>query len=600
MSSSPTSSRSRQSGLADPKSFERGNAYYHDGVVSRLTERDATVSATVRGTYRYHVELAVGDDGALDYACNCPVGDDGAFCKHAVAVALSWLENSGQEVFHDAVATPARPRRKRKTHAELIRDHLETLDEHALRRLLLDAAERDRSLRDRLLFDARAVNAGDIASLRTAVRQMARVSRPLGWDEAHIFGEGLFELADMLRRQLAGPHAAQVVELVELAIAEAEASLEQIDDSDGSVAPGIGELAGLHLDACIQTRPDPIRLADRLFGLQVRGQWDTFRDVLPVYAEVLGDAGLGRYRERVEESWAALPVRPLNKRDEYAHDVVRHNLEHAMETLAKHDGDVDALIRIWSTDLSASYRYAQIAELCAEHRRFDEGLAWAERGMREMKGQHDDRLMGFCIDEHLRRRAFDRADELAWQRFAYHPTVDAFRSLMEVAKRTGRGAAVKARAISHLQTLARKREAAGASRTGARRWEPPPRTELVKLLLAERNDNAAWTAFQEGPSKPSYGRRWRLRKTRGRDRAVSPLSAVRARPWCGECAIRRGVRRRTRNSRVAGCASPAAGIWRRTRSDSQDLPGEAQFHQAAREAGRVIRLAIGEGYGNEW
>ena len=91
---------------------------------------------------------------------------------------------------------------------------------------------------------------------------------------------------------------------------------------------------------------------------------------------VLGDAGLGRYRERVEESWAALPVRPLNKRDEYAHDVVRHNLEHAMETLAKHDGDVDALIRIWSTDLSASYRYAQIAELCAEHRRFDEGLAW--------------------------------------------------------------------------------------------------------------------------------------------------------------------------------------------------------------------------------
>ena len=96
--------------LADPKSFERGNAYYHDGVVSRLAERDATVSATVRGTYRYHVELAVGDDGALDYACNCPVGDDGAFCKHAVAVALSWLENSGQEVFHDAVATPARPR----------------------------------------------------------------------------------------------------------------------------------------------------------------------------------------------------------------------------------------------------------------------------------------------------------------------------------------------------------------------------------------------------------------------------------------------------------------------------------------------------------
>lgn len=485
--------------LADAKSFERGRAYYRDGTVSRLTERDGELSATVRGTHRYHVEFAIGDDDRLHHACNCPVGDDGAFCKHAVAVALSWLENSGEAVFHDDEREPARPRRKRKTHAELIRDHLETLDEQALRRWLLDAAERDRSLRDRLLFDARAAQAGDVASLRAAVRQMARVSRPLAWDEAHVFGERLFELADMLRRQLAGPHAMQVVELAELAIADAEASLEQIDDSDGSVAPGIDELAALHLDACIQTRPDPMKLADRLFRLQAAGQWDTFRDVLPAYTEVLGDAGLGRYRERVEENWAVLPARPLNKRDEYAHDVVRHNLEHAMETLAKHDGDVDALIRIWSTDLSASYRYAQIAELCAEHKRFDEGLAWAERGMREMKDRHDDRLMGFCINEHLRRRAFDRADALAWERFAGYPTADAFRALRKVAKRTGRDATVKARAISHLQSLAREREAAGRPGTGARRWEPPPRTELVKLLLAEQDAAAAWDAFQGGP-----------------------------------------------------------------------------------------------------
>ncbi|RQR34749.1 SWIM zinc finger domain-containing protein [Burkholderia sp. Bp9142] len=485
--------------LADPKSFERGRTYYRDGAVSRLTERDRELSATVRGTYRYHVEFAIGGDDTLHYACNCPVGDDGAFCKHAVAVALSWLENSGDEVFHDEESEPVRSRRKRKTHAELIRDHLETLDEHALRRWLLDAAERDRSLRDRLLFDARAARADDITNLRAAVRQMARVSRPLGWDEAHVFGEQLFELADTLRRRLAGPHAAQVAELAELAIADAEASLEQIDDSDGSVAPGIGELAALHLDACLRTRPDPVKLADRLFRLQAAGQWDTFRDVLPAYAAVLGDAGLGRYRERVEESWAVLPARPLNERDGYAHDVVRHNLEHAMESLAKHDGDVDALIRIWSTDLSASYRYAQIAELCAEHGRFDEGLAWAERGMRDMNDRHDDRLLGFCIDEHVRRRDYDRADELAWRRFAYHPTVEAFRALMKVAKATKRYDAVRERAIGHLLSLARKREGPAQPGGAARHWEPSPRTELVKLLLAEKNDAAAWDAFLGGP-----------------------------------------------------------------------------------------------------
>lgn len=485
--------------LADPKSFERGKAYYHDGAVSRLTEHDGELSATVRGTHRYRVEFAVGDDGTLDYACNCPVGDEGAFCKHAVAVALSWLENSGEEVFLDEAPEPARPRRKRKTYVELIRDYLAALDEDALRNLLLDAAERDRSLRDRLLFEARAATAGDVASLRTAVRQLARVARPLGWDEAHTYGENLFQLADMLRRQLAGPHAAQVVELAELAIANAEASLEQIDDSDGSVAPGIRELADLHLDACRQTRPDPAKLAERLFRLQADGQWDTFHDVLPAYDEPLGEAGLARYRELVEQSWAALPSLPAGRDDRRAYDSARLNLERAMESLAEHDGDVDALIRIWSKDLSASYRFAQIAELCAEHRRFDEGLAWAERGMRETKDRHDDRLMGFCIGEYLRRRDFDRADALAWQRFERNSTANEFAALMKVAAKTARRDAVRERAIAHMRTLAQQSEASKASAKAHWRWQPSPRTELVKLLLADKDDDAAWNTFCGGP-----------------------------------------------------------------------------------------------------
>ncbi|VWB73702.1 zinc finger SWIM domain-containing protein [Burkholderia pseudomultivorans] len=485
--------------LADPRSFARGEAYYHDGVVSRLTERDGSVSARVRGTYRYDVELAVGDDGALDYACNCPVGEDGAFCKHAVAVALSWLENSGEEVFRREEPEPARPRRKRKTYAELIREYLATLDADALRDRLFDAAERDRSLRDRLLFEARAATADDAESLKAAVRQLARVARPLAWDEAHLYGENLVELAGMLRRQLDGSHAAHVVELTELAIADAEASLEQIDDSDGSVAPGIYELAELHLDACRRTRPDPVGLAERLFRLQVAGKWDTFRDLLPAYEESLGQTGLSRYRELVERSWAALPAQPAGADDRRAYDSVRANLEHAMESLAKHDGDVDALIRIWSKDLSAPYRFAQIAELCAEHGRFDEALAWAERGLREAGERHDMHLLGFCIDEYLRRRDFDRADELAWRRFDDYPTAEGFAALMKVANATKRRAAVRERAISHLLTLARSQET--QTRTGhvRRGWQPPARTELVKLLLAEKDDVAAWDAFGGGP-----------------------------------------------------------------------------------------------------
>jgi hypothetical protein len=83
-------------------------------------------------------------------------------------------------------------------------------------------------------------------------------------------------LADMLRERLAGPHAAQVVDLTELAIAGAEKSLEQIDDSGGDVMPAIMELAAVHLAACRQTRPDAVKLAGRLFRFQTEGVWDTF------------------------------------------------------------------------------------------------------------------------------------------------------------------------------------------------------------------------------------------------------------------------------------------------------------------------------------
>ncbi|MBB3260893.1 hypothetical protein F4827_005800 [Paraburkholderia bannensis] len=75
--------------------------------------------------------------------------------------------------------------------------------------------------------------------MKAAVKQATRISRPLDWCESGAYGDGPMSLADMLRQRLSGPHAAQVVELCELAIAGAEKSLEQIDDPDGEVMPAI-------------------------------------------------------------------------------------------------------------------------------------------------------------------------------------------------------------------------------------------------------------------------------------------------------------------------------------------------------------------------
>jgi uncharacterized Zn finger protein len=69
-------------------SFQRGQAYCERGQARSLVAHGDTLTAAVAGTEIYAVRLAA-DGGKLEYRCSCPVGSDGAFCKHCVAVALA-------------------------------------------------------------------------------------------------------------------------------------------------------------------------------------------------------------------------------------------------------------------------------------------------------------------------------------------------------------------------------------------------------------------------------------------------------------------------------------------------------------------------------
>ncbi|BCZ80984.1 SWIM zinc finger family protein [Paraburkholderia terrae] len=481
---------------SDEKTFARGKAYFHGGKVSRLEEKDGGVRAIVRGTEPYNVELTTRYGGLTCY-CDCPVSRTATFCKHAVAVALSWLENSGTEVFQpDEEPQPKKPRKKRKTYAEQVHEYVASLDADALRTWLMEAVERDVALRDKLLLAARSANASDLPGMKSAIRQATRVRRAMhDWREVAEYADGLFSLCDVLRARLNGPNAADVVELAELAIDETETSLERMDDSNGYVLPAINELAAIHLEACERTRPDPEKLAERLFRFQMEGQWGTFRDVFPAYADALGDVGLRIYRELLNEQWSERPA-PATSDSAYAFDSRRSKVTHAMAALAEFDGDIDALIRIKSEDLSNPYQFLKVAQLCQEHGRQDEGLAWAERGIEESKKNPDSSLLTFCIDGYLSRGDFDKADAYAWRRFVSHTGALAFQALLKVAAATGKHDETRQRALEHIWDCIRKEEAGKAKRSV---WNPTTRTELVKLYLAEHDNEAAWNAFTGGP-----------------------------------------------------------------------------------------------------
>lgn len=120
--------------LASPRSFERGVAYLGERRVGPLRTGARRVSATVQGAEDYTVELCA-DEGSLRFACSCPIGVEGAFCKHCVAVALSWLEEED----------PSGPT------LDDARTYLEALPSSSLAELLVDHAHSDERLARRLL-----------------------------------------------------------------------------------------------------------------------------------------------------------------------------------------------------------------------------------------------------------------------------------------------------------------------------------------------------------------------------------------------------------------------------------------------------------------
>ena len=481
--------------LADARTYARGEAYFHDGAVGMLDADVFEVSANVQGTQRYRVRLAARTDDELEYECDCPVGDDGIFCKHAVAVALSWLENAGEEVFRPPEQESDKPRRKRKTHAEQIREFVETLSESSLREWLVEAAERDRGLRDKLLLSAKARAGTGTSILKSAVRQAARNPGYLDRREAGDYADRLADLARLLDERIVDSDP-KLVDIIEEAIELAHEALGHIDDSDGLVMPAIMQLRAVHERACKSLNPAPVLLAERLFRFQTTGDWDTFYSVLPAYESALGSSGLGRYHELVESAWKRLPaLGPDTPRTHF--DIGRFRIEHAMEELADFSGDVETLIRVKSHNLSSPHAFLELAELLQRHSRHDEALDWAEKGIAAFGEERNDDLVEFCIQEHLRRGNVDLVESLAWQRFVRQPGSDAYFRLVGVVKRIARNEALAARALEHLRALVRAEEAPNAKRHPA--WQPPIRSALVAIHLRQNELEKVWETFCGGP-----------------------------------------------------------------------------------------------------
>src|SRR5260370_25461587 len=269
--------------LADAQSYQRGLDYYSHGHVESLEDGGGSVHAVVRGNQDYTVTLAA-DDGVLDYACDCPVGSDGAFCKHCVAAALAWLNRA---------AAPARSSGRGKAKEVRLADAgkiLQGEDKDTLVRMVLDWAKDDDRLHERLILYAARRSGPDTgaAAVRRAFEKAVRVRDFVPYREATDWARRVDDAIDLVAQFLSDVQAAAVIELCESALQSLLGAIQAVDDSDGHFGVLRDRLEDIHYRACQKARPDPVELARRLL------QWALHTDLDGVYgaaepiAEVLG------------------------------------------------------------------------------------------------------------------------------------------------------------------------------------------------------------------------------------------------------------------------------------------------------------------------
>ena len=484
--------------LTDSRSWQRGQDYHQQGRVISLLhdEKKDMVVGKVAGTHNYKVKLWV-QDGELEGACNCPMGDAGVFCKHCVAVGLSYLEG-GVDSCSQGSARREPKKSKPAITLEDVRDYLSGQNINTLVEIIVEQMMEDDDLRERLMFKAARSKqkSPDLAFFKQMINQATNTRGFVDYEAASGFANRISNAVDCIEEVLADGYAQEVIELAEHALGRVEQALGEMDDSDGYMGDLLERLQQIHYKACIKAKPDPESLAKRLFKWELTTDWDTFSEAAETYADVLGEKGLAVYRNLAEAEWAKVSALEPGQ-TETAYDHRRYCLTSIMETLAYVDDDVEALVAVKSRDLSSAYHFLDIAQTYKDARQSDKALEWAEKGLQAFPKNTDSRLREFLADQYHQRKRHAEALQLIWANFSEYPHLENYKQLKEHADRAKEWHNWRSQALEYIRkTIAHEKK----DRTQAdRHWYGATNhSALVEIFIWEKDVEAAWHEAKTG------------------------------------------------------------------------------------------------------
>jgi uncharacterized Zn finger protein len=493
--SEPLSSADQLKRATDARSWQRGLGYYDEGRVEALVVDQGVISGRVAGRNDYHVQVW-SDDGEVIGRCSCPMGDAGVFCKHCVALGLTYL--AGQHDRQDV------PRDEDVQHdpdgTQDLRAYLSGMEQVELVDLILSRLPWDDELRRRLTLRAARADSRevDLTAYRSAITEATRVGRGqfIDYYSAGGFARGIEIVIDSIDELIDDGASVELIRLVDYAIRRCEKALGHVDDSNGEVGSLLERLAEMHHRACARVRPNPAKLAKTLFRWEIESEFGTFHGAAETYADLLGEEGLAEYHKLANERWQALPALKPGE-DRRSFDPDRFRITSIMESLARASGDIDQLVAVMSKDLACSYQYLRIAGVLQEADRADEALDWAQKGLAVFTDRPDSRLEDFVADQLHQRGEHDQAMALIWAQFARQPELGTYQHLYDHAQCFEAWSTWRSKALD----LIEQRVGAAMRQPAGNEWGRAVTADhslIVEIYLWEGDVETAWREAQLG------------------------------------------------------------------------------------------------------
>lgn len=421
--------------------FQRGENYYRGGAIYNQRREEMTIKSQCAGSYQdfYRQEVQFSNKGIESADCSCPVGD-GGYCKHVVALLLTWVHDMASFVELEMLDSTLEKRSK----AELIVLIKEMLDQNPELSYLLE-----------LPLIAKSDQPLDLGAIRRQAEQ-AFQNHDYEWGYAREIKKSLRVLLNIASVHLASGQtedAASVYMIIIETILDREN--DAMSDEDGSLLGLIYDCSEA-LGNCLALISDEIRRRDILQVLFSAYRWDVLSAGGVGAADCVPDI-LVRQTTSVERSEISAWVREIMPKgddwsDGYRREVLGRLLldleadildDEAYLRICRETGRlndlIDRLIQLKRVDdAKAAARKAKDYELLLSLKIFEnQGMVIvAEKLVVERLTKiEDSRLLEWLSKRYAENSNLAGALALEERLFWMHPRVEKYEKLSELAEK---------------------------------------------------------------------------------------------------------------------------------------------------------------------